>query len=84
MSRLNLFIIHYKFFGKSKSFILRNAEMNNSDAWQWASCDAGVAPLPQPGKPPLTTFPRPLAQRHGITDVEWRESVSVGWTEVVY
>lgn len=41
MSRLNLFIIHYKFFEKSKSFILRNAEMNNSDAWHWASCDVG-------------------------------------------
>jgi hypothetical protein len=82
MSRLNLFIIHCKFFGKSKSFILRNAEMNNSDAWHWASCDL-VAPLPQPGKPPLTKFSRPLAERHGITNVEWRESVSVGRTEVV-
>jgi hypothetical protein len=57
MSRLNLFIIRYKFFGKSKSLILRNAEMNNSDAWHWASCDAGVAPLPQPASHHSRSFP---------------------------
>lgn len=81
MSRLNLFIIHYKFFGKSKSCILRNAEMNNSDAWHWASCDLGGS---------ASTARQ--ATTHEVFQAFGREArhyqcgvarVSVGWTEVV-
>lgn len=82
MSHESLYIIDYKFFGKPKSFILRVAQMGDPDAWHWASCDAGVAPIPKLGKPPLKKFSKPMAERYGVTDVKWRESTSLNWTEV--
>lgn len=47
----NLFVINYKLRGVPKSFIIRCKAMQNADAWHWASCDAGVAPIPRPGRP---------------------------------
>lgn len=40
----HLFVIAYKLHDAPKSFIIRAKIMNNAVAWQWASCDAGVAP----------------------------------------
>lgn len=45
----DIYIIEYKLHGKPKSFIVRTRIQNNADAWHWASCDAGVAPIPKPG-----------------------------------
>ena len=81
MSKVDIFVIAYKLHGEPKSFIIRAKEMNNAEAWQWASCDAGVAPIPKPGRPPLKRFSKPLAERFGVTDVQWRESATVGWEE---
>lgn len=82
MSCQSFFIVDYQFFGKPKSFILRVATMSNPVAWHWASCDAGVAPIPKPCKAPVKMFSKPMAERHGVTDVKWRESTSLNWTEV--
>lgn len=70
----NLFVINYKLHGVPKFFIIRSKSMQNADAWHWASCDAGVAPIPRPGRPPLKMVSKPQAEKYGITDVTWRAS----------
>ncbi len=81
MKQADFYVIDYQFNGKPKSFVIRAKLMNNAEAWQWASCDAGLAPILKPGRPPLKRFSKPMAERFGVTDVEWRESVSVVWEE---
>ncbi|WP_434625517.1 hypothetical protein J3P84_20415 [Pseudomonas sp. Z1-29] len=70
----NLFVINYKLHGVPKSFIIRSKAMQNADAWHWASCDAGAAPIPRPGRPPLKMVSKPQAEKYGITDFTWRAS----------
>lgn len=53
MSQTDIFVIEYKHHGQPKSFIIRAKTMRNADAWHWASCDAGLAPIPKPGRPPV-------------------------------
>ncbi|KMM85454.1 hypothetical protein SAMN04490203_2131 [Pseudomonas taetrolens] len=72
MSQQNLFTIEYKLHGAPKKLTVRAARMSTEDAWQWAGCDAGATPIPKPGKPPLKLFSRPMAEKYGITDVQWR------------
>ncbi|WP_332766883.1 DUF6555 family protein [Pseudomonas koreensis] len=81
MSQAELYVINYRLHGKSKSFIIRTKLMNNAEAWQWASCDAGLTPIPKPGRPPLKRFSKPMAERFGVTDVQWRASKPVTWDE---
>ncbi len=68
----NLFVIHCKLHGVRKSFIIRSKAIKNADAWHWASCDAGVAAIPRPGRPPLKLVSKPQTEKYGITDVTWR------------
>lgn len=82
MNRTGLYIIEYNLHGKAKSFIIRAQMMQNADAWHWASCDAGIAPIPKPGRPPLKIVSKPQAERYGITEVKWRESETIEWSEV--
>jgi hypothetical protein len=82
VGNVDIFVIEYKLYGEQKSFVIRSKLMNNAEAWQWASCDAGIAPIPKPGRPPLRRFSKPMAERFGITDVKWRESVPVTWEDV--
>ncbi|PWE38307.1 hypothetical protein C9I50_22625 [Pseudomonas prosekii] len=77
-----LYVIEYKLHGKTKSFIIRAKVMNNGDAWHWASCDAGIAPIPKPGRPPLKVLSKPQAEKYGVTEVKWRESATLTWSEV--
>ncbi|KQV17948.1 hypothetical protein ASC74_03385 [Pseudomonas sp. Root329] len=80
MGRTDIFIIEYKLDGEPKSFVIRAKSMSNVDAWHWASCDAGVAPIPKPGRPPLKVVSRPQAEKYGITEVMWRETAALVWT----
>ncbi|MCV2220608.1 DUF6555 family protein [Pseudomonas mercuritolerans] len=81
MKPTDLYVIDYQLHGAPKSFVIRTKVMNNAEAWQWASCDAGLTPIPRPGRPPLKRFSKPMAERFGVTDVKWRESVAVVWEE---
>ena len=81
MNSPNIFVIEYQLRGEPQNFIVRAKEMNNADAWHWASCDAGIAPIPKPGRPPLKKFSKPMAERYGITEVQWRASDTVRWPE---
>ena len=81
MSQVDLFVIEYKLHGEQKKFVIRTAEMNSAHAWQWASCDAGAAPIPKPGRKPLKPMTKPMAERYGITDVRWRATHSLAWDE---
>lgn len=76
-----LYVIHYRLHGQPKSFIIRSTRMNNAEAWQWASCDAGVTPIPRLGRPPLKRFSRPMAERFGVTEVQWRKSAALAWED---
>ena len=82
MARTDIFIIDYKLHGQPKSFIIRAQAMGNVAAWHWASCDAGIAPIPKPGRPPLKVISKPQAEKYGIADVKWRETAALEWTEV--
>ena len=66
MSQTDLYMIKYRLHGVPKSFIIRAKLMNNAEAWQWASCDAGLTPIPKPGRPPLKRFSKPMAERFGV------------------
>jgi hypothetical protein len=81
MKQVDFYVIEYRLHGKPKRFIIRAKLMNNVEAWQWASCDAGLTPIPKPGRPPLKRFSKPMAERFGVTDVQWRESASLAWDE---
>lgn len=81
MSHTEIYVIEYLLYGKQRSFVIRANSMSNADAWHWASCDTGAAPIPKPGKAPLKKFSRPMAERYGITDVRWRKSATVEWPE---
>lgn len=82
MSSVDIFVIEYKLHGRPKSFVIRTKLMNNAEAWQWASCDAGIAPIPKPGRPPLKRFTKPMAERFGIADVKWRATTAVTWEDI--
>ncbi|CAH0152369.1 hypothetical protein HNO91_12175 [Pseudomonas corrugata] len=75
----SLYIIDYMLHGEPKSFIIRAEVMNNSEAWHWASCDAGVGRIPKFGREKVKRVTKPLAEKYGITDVRWRASVAPSW-----
>ncbi|CAN1601419.1 hypothetical protein LOY35_15835 [Pseudomonas sp. B21-028] len=75
----SLYIIDYMLHGEPKSFIIRAEVMNNSEAWHWASCDAGVGRIPKFGREKVKRVTKPLAEKYGITDVRWRASVAPTW-----
>lgn len=56
----SLYIIDYILHGEPKSFIIRAEVMNNSEAWHWASCDAGVGRIPKFGRERSSGSPSPL------------------------
>lgn len=76
----DFFTIEYKLHGKQKSFIIRTKIRSNADAWHWASCDAGVVPIPKPGRPPLKVISKPQAEKYGLSDVKWRQTAALVWT----
>ena len=77
----SLYIIDYILHGEPKSFIIRSEVMNNSEAWHWASCDAGVGRIPKFGREKVKRVSKPLAEKYGITDVRWRASVAPSWVK---
>ncbi|TWC23094.1 MULTISPECIES: DUF6555 family protein [unclassified Pseudomonas] len=77
----SLYIIDYMLHGEPKSFIIRAEVMNNSEAWHWASCDAGVGRIPKFGREKVKRVTKPLAEKYGITDVRWRASVAPSWVK---
>ena len=81
MNNAKLFVIDYTLHGTPKSFIIRSDKMDNVEAWHWASCDAGIAPIPKPGRPPLKVISKPQAERYGVTEVKWRETAALVWEE---
>jgi hypothetical protein len=81
MTQADFYVIDYQLHGEPKRFTIRATLMNNVEAWQWASCDAGLVPIPKPGRPPLKRFSKPMAERFGVTDVRWRASASLAWDE---
>jgi hypothetical protein len=64
MACTDIFIIDYKLHGQPKSFIIRAHAMGNVEAWHRASCDAGIAPIPKPGRPPLNIISKPQEIRY--------------------
>jgi hypothetical protein len=76
-----LYIIEYRLHGQPKTFIIRSQRMDSTEAWQWASCDAGLVPVPRPGRPPIKRFSKPMAERFGVTEVQWRKSAALAWEE---
>ncbi|WP_053144334.1 DUF6555 family protein [Pseudomonas sp. P97.38] len=77
----SLYIIDYMLHGEPKSFIIRAEVMNNSEAWHWASCDAGVGRIPKFGREKVKRVSKPMAEKYGITDVRWRASVAPTWVK---
>ncbi|MDD1015108.1 DUF6555 family protein [Pseudomonas rubra] len=74
MNNAKLFVIDYHLHGDHKSFIIRAETMDNAEAWHWASCDAGIGRIGRYGREKVKKVSKPLAERYGITDVQWRQS----------
>ncbi|MBV4455725.1 MULTISPECIES: DUF6555 family protein [Pseudomonas] len=81
MKHNDLFTIRYRLHGEQRSFIVRAAQMNNAEAWHWASCDAGVAVIPRFGQHTLKRVSKPMAEKYGITDVRWSGAEAIQWAE---
>lgn len=64
--------IDYLLTGAYKTFYLRTATMNNSEAWHWAAVDAGIGQIPKYRSDKVPKVSKPHAERLGITNVEWR------------
>ena len=71
MAQEHHYRIDYVFNGSFKSFYIRASEMNNAEAWHWATVDAGFGQLPRYRSDPVAKLSKPKAERFGITDVEW-------------
>ncbi len=74
MAGSQLYVIEYELHGSYRTFIIRLEKMDNAEAWHWASCDAGVGMIPRFGQHSLKKVSKPMAERHGITNVKWRVS----------
>ncbi|MCU0092205.1 hypothetical protein N8H72_19690 [Pseudomonas koreensis] len=79
MSNSTTYHIEYLLYGTQREFVIRTPSMNDTDAWHWASCDAGIAPIPRPGRPPLKVISKPQAEKYGISEVKWRKSSTIEW-----
>lgn len=64
--------IEYLYHGSYKAFYVRAEIMNNTEAWHWASVDAGVGEIPKYRTDKVPKVSKPLAERHGVTDVSWQ------------
>ncbi|MFK3789700.1 MULTISPECIES: DUF6555 family protein [Pseudomonas] len=69
-----LFIIDYTLNHEQRSFIIRSTKMNSALAWHWACCDAGIGRIPKFGREQVKQISKPLAERHGVENVQWRPS----------
>lgn len=76
MSNGSLYVVVYKLHGEARRFIIRAERMDNANAWHWAACDAGVGVIPRFGASSFKKVSEPLAERYGITDVQWSRSSS--------
>ncbi len=83
MKASDLFTIEYQLHGVPKSFIVRAPQMDNAQAWHWASCDAGVAVIPKFGQNTLKRVSRPMAEQYGITHVRWSSAAEIQWMEAL-
>lgn len=66
--------IDYLLNGSYKSFYVSTETMSNAEAWHWAAVDSGVAPLPKYRRDTVKVFSKPLAERHGIAQVQWAQA----------
>jgi hypothetical protein len=69
-----LFVIDYTQHGAAKSFIIRADNMDNAEAWHWASCDAGVGRIGRFGLEKVRKTSKPMAEKFGIEQVVWRQA----------
>jgi len=76
MSNGSLYVVVYQLHGEARRFVIRAERMDNANAWHWAACDAGVGVIPRFGSSNIKKVSKPLAERSGITDVQWSRSSS--------
>lgn len=67
-----LYDIEYSLHGEPRHFIVRAEQMDNAEAWHWASCDAGICPIPKIRHERIRKMSKPMAERYGLSDVNWR------------
>ena len=72
MAGQQLYVIEYELHGERRTFIIRLEKMDNTIAWHWASCDAGIGIIPRFGQHKIKLVSRPMAERYGISNVQWR------------
>ncbi|UMZ14941.1 hypothetical protein I9018_15090 [Pseudomonas sp. MPFS] len=80
MSQETIYRIQYLLHGQPRFFVIRAKAMDNAKAWHWASCDAGIGIIPKSDRDPVKKVSKPLAEKYGITAVEWSHSARLYWT----
>lgn len=71
MAQEHHYRIDYLLNGAYKTFYVRTSDMSNSEAWHWATVDAGIGQIPKYRTDPVTKLSKPHAEKLGVTDVEW-------------
>jgi len=66
--------IDYVHNGAPKSFYVSAQTMSSAEAWHWAAMDSGVAQIPKYRRDKVPVVSRPLAERHGIIQVQWAQA----------
>jgi len=74
MNNAKLYVIDYTLHGDAKSFVIRAEKMDSSEAWHWASCDAGVGRIGRFGREQVKKTSKPMAEKFGIEGVNWRQA----------
>ncbi|MFY1664342.1 DUF6555 family protein [Pseudomonas sp. Pseu.R1] len=71
MPRSTHYRIDYLLHGAFKSFRIYADNMNNAEAWHWATVDAGFGQIPKYRLDPAPKLSKPQAEKRGVTGVEW-------------
>ena len=74
MAQEQHFRIDYLLNGAYKTFYIRASSMDNAQAWHWATVDAGIGQIPKYRSDPIPRLSKPQAEKHGITNVEWKRA----------
>lgn len=71
MTCSNHYQIDYLLNGSYKTVRVCAENMNNAEAWHWATVDAGFGHIPKYRLDRVPKLSKPQAERLGITDVAW-------------
>ncbi|MFJ5300242.1 DUF6555 family protein [Pseudomonas sp. SLFW] len=71
MANSTHFRIDYLIHGSYKTFYIHSPAMDASEAWHWATVDAGIGQIPKYRSDKVPRLTQRQAEQLGLTHVEW-------------